>query len=434
MSVPSIIKAHLSWTWQCTTLNRGDELVNLLLSCLQPYQLCVPEHMPINGRRPGVGRYLFDVLSLYHETKVPKPGKREPEYNFVLPHREPLRCSIGALAILLHFVFDQEGLCAKTPGWDWSCPSTWRMIRLMFGKTVGRPCSPDTLRKMYTTFLEATTIKSKKLHLARRTMPTVLEEMGVTMDEIDGIGHWASNTRREVYAAKIYKSAVVALAGFYVGEAYHVPWARIPVPSELQTMLFPFVESTLANLKAGSRVNQGLSTSLSCFSSSAPFSGGLLRRSVSFPGPPSSLFRRMKVFTCPGAKHFLNAWPGLVSGTACELEEEAAIASTFSEANTQTAFMSIAARQKEFETALRVQTAQLNVITHRTDPLSPSHKRSGVGAPDSPAPATHSLTLEREEEPPVAHGLCPTPSLPPPPCTHCGHHATSAGDSARPQE
>jgi len=23
------------------------------------------------------------------------------------------------------------------------------------------------------------------------------------MDEIDGIGHWASNTRREVYAAKI---------------------------------------------------------------------------------------------------------------------------------------------------------------------------------------------------------------------------------------
>ena len=28
----------------------------------------------------------------------------------------------------------------------------------------------------------------------------------VTMDEIDGIGHWASNTRREVYAAKIPKS------------------------------------------------------------------------------------------------------------------------------------------------------------------------------------------------------------------------------------
>jgi hypothetical protein len=31
------------------------------------------------------------------------------------------------------------------------------------------------------------------------------------MDEIDGIGHWASNTRREVYAAKIPKLVSVAV-------------------------------------------------------------------------------------------------------------------------------------------------------------------------------------------------------------------------------
>ena len=59
-------------------LNRGNELVNLLLSCLQPYQLYIPEHMPINGRRHSMGRHLFGVLSLYHETKVPKPGVCDP--------------------------------------------------------------------------------------------------------------------------------------------------------------------------------------------------------------------------------------------------------------------------------------------------------------------------------------------------------------------
>ena len=37
-----------------------------------------------------------------------------------------------------------------------------------------------------------------------------------------------------------------------------------------------------------------------------------------------------------------DAWPGLVSGTEHELEAEAAIAATFSEATTQTAFMSLA--------------------------------------------------------------------------------------------
>jgi hypothetical protein len=49
----------------------------------------------------------------------------------------------------------------------------------MFGKTVGKPCNSDTLPKMYTTFLEATTIiQKKKFHLACHTMPAVLEEMG----------------------------------------------------------------------------------------------------------------------------------------------------------------------------------------------------------------------------------------------------------------
>src|ERR1700761_1741588 len=67
-------QALFSWTWQCTTVNHEDELVNLLMSCLQPFQLCVSEHMPINGHRPGLGHYFFGVLSLYHETKVPKPG------------------------------------------------------------------------------------------------------------------------------------------------------------------------------------------------------------------------------------------------------------------------------------------------------------------------------------------------------------------------
>jgi hypothetical protein len=52
-------------------------------------------------------------------------------------------------------------------------------VKLLFSRTVGKPCSGDALRKMYGKFLEPTTIKSrKKLHLAHRTMPAVMEEMG----------------------------------------------------------------------------------------------------------------------------------------------------------------------------------------------------------------------------------------------------------------
>jgi hypothetical protein len=48
----------------------------------------------------------------------------------VLPHKDPLKCPIGALAILLHYEFDQEGLMDKVEGWDWSRSATWREVRL----------------------------------------------------------------------------------------------------------------------------------------------------------------------------------------------------------------------------------------------------------------------------------------------------------------
>ena len=87
----------------------------------------------------------------------------------------------------------------------------------------------------------------------------------------------------------------------------------------------------------------------------------------------------MKVFSCPTARNFFAAWPGLCENANQELEAEMGIASTFSELPTQAAFMSLTARQKEFEAALRVQTAHLQTLTRRTEPLSPSCARSITG-------------------------------------------------------
>lgn len=144
--VPTIVKTLFGWNWQCSTLNRGDELVNLLLGCLQPFQLFVPDYTTVDGRRSGLGSRFFAVLCLFHETKVAQPGvlvysfvahvnlcssvgqKSEPNYNCVLPHRDPLRCPIGALALLLWFIFDEEKLVSLVPDWDWSKASSWRKV------------------------------------------------------------------------------------------------------------------------------------------------------------------------------------------------------------------------------------------------------------------------------------------------------------------
>jgi hypothetical protein len=52
-------------------------------------------------------------------------------------------------------------------------------VHVVFGKTVEKPTSPEGLRKMYNKFLDSTTITTtKKLHLARRTIPSMMEDMG----------------------------------------------------------------------------------------------------------------------------------------------------------------------------------------------------------------------------------------------------------------
>jgi hypothetical protein len=194
--VPSIVKAHFSWTWQCTTLNWGDEVVNLLMCCLQPYQLFIPDYTTMDRRRSGMGRFVFEVLSMYHETKVAKPGvrwmtapvnvvansvlrKQEPDYNFVLPNHDPLHCPVGALAILLHYMFDQENLVSHVDGWDWSHASTWRKVCLGLSAShaITDRCI-DRSNLCLVSKLVAHAVSQKKLHLARHTIPSVMENMG----------------------------------------------------------------------------------------------------------------------------------------------------------------------------------------------------------------------------------------------------------------
>ena len=92
---------------------------------------------------------------------------------------------ICALALILWFQFDHENLIDQVPGWDWSLPSTWRSTRLFFGRKVGQSCHSGTLLKMYSTFLEPTSIRSsKKTHLARRAMPSIMEDMEYVLSSL----------------------------------------------------------------------------------------------------------------------------------------------------------------------------------------------------------------------------------------------------------
>lgn len=121
----------------------------------------------------------------------PSQQKNEPTYNFVVPHRDPLRCPIGALAIMLHFMFDEKRLASQVAGWDWADASSWckvciwpiaacvhrltsviRSTSCLVGKSMSRCLG-------MVSHLDKTSVSSnKKAHLARRAIPTIMEDMG----------------------------------------------------------------------------------------------------------------------------------------------------------------------------------------------------------------------------------------------------------------
>jgi hypothetical protein len=68
------VKAHFAWTWQCSTLNRSDEVVSLLMACIQPFCVRLPHHTAHNGQISPLSREVFGVLGLFHETKTAQPG------------------------------------------------------------------------------------------------------------------------------------------------------------------------------------------------------------------------------------------------------------------------------------------------------------------------------------------------------------------------
>ncbi|KAF8590847.1 hypothetical protein K439DRAFT_1611762 [Ramaria rubella] len=378
--LPSIIKSHFAWNWQCATIIRGDELISLPMSCLQPHQIHIPDYLTPDGRRSGTGKWCTGVLSLYYESKVKKPGH----------------------------------LLERLPDWDWTRASTWRKHKLMFGRKVEEPLKSGGMLGMYTTFLRGTSIKSdKKQHLARRSVPTKIGEMGVPTDDIDAIGDWQGNTRHEVYSLKIPKAGITVLAGFYVGENYNVPWTAVEVPLGLQARIFAFAEAALANIKCTPTPNQGTVNFLELLIYLRPF---LWRLAASL----YQVYPNCPVFTWiaslnPKADRdvqtWYHVWPKLREAKEAEMCEAISQAAGFTESATQSAFIAISRHQQDLREQLEEQDLQPQVQSHisSSPASSPLYPLVEPQSPQTPWSIQHpGDSVEAQQVPNITLSLQPT--------------------------
>jgi hypothetical protein len=173
-----------------------------------------------------------------------------------------------------------------------------------------------------------------------------------------------------------------------------VPWAEVEVPNELLLQLFPFVEEALAGLKSSTPVNYGTINFLELLQQLRPFFWRVCHSCIPAPTnlnsvililqvtaaiyntfPTSPIFKRVKVLQTAEAAAFFAQWPAAREVKEADNRAVNELGSAFRESATQSAFVALAARHTSLEAALRSQSVQLDVLTRRTEPLSPSRLR-----------------------------------------------------------
>lgn len=97
--------------------------------------------------------------------------------------------------------------------------------------------------------------------------------------------------------------------------------------------------------------------------------------------PDSALLKRLQVLQSTEAKAFLQQWPKARQALEAVAQSDLAIGNTFSEAATQSAFISMAGRQRQSETTMNTVLSHCNQLLRRTEPLSPSKQQSGTSLP-----------------------------------------------------
>ncbi|KAI1784808.1 hypothetical protein LXA43DRAFT_873014, partial [Ganoderma leucocontextum] len=175
-----------------------------------------------------------------------------PRYICWIAHRSPLQCPFGALAFLLHFLYDQYRLGEKLDI-NWDVNKSWRQVRFIFGSSPNVPYNEHNLYNLYCqAFKKADFESGIKAHLPRHELGYLQEQLGVDGSETARLG-WSRDTYTDVYAPALPKKAILACHGYMEHEEYSPARCNIPVPPTFLARVCPMAEEVIASIdgKAG---------------------------------------------------------------------------------------------------------------------------------------------------------------------------------------
>jgi len=172
-------------------------------------------------------------------------------YGRSIRHRDVNLCAIGSLAL---YLFARLKHTQELDDVDFTCNSSWFNIKLLTDCSCQNNCRAISERSYYKSIkkmCEQLSIPSKHyIHFGRTSGSVVAELEELDGSNIQDLGNWNVDTRREVYSAKLPMKAMRVMAGHneQKGSVFIARSLLIP-PESLQLQIFPFIEEALEQIK-----------------------------------------------------------------------------------------------------------------------------------------------------------------------------------------
>ncbi|KAF8199784.1 hypothetical protein K438DRAFT_1758867 [Mycena galopus ATCC 62051] len=219
------IWAHLAWTAEHASGNRGNDFRTLKLAELQPTTL----------KHPDKRTDIWSVLGMQGEEKAGKCGMLtviNPVYCVFITNMKPEMCPLGAFAFYFHYIYDEKNII-ETMKLDYTINKSWRQIQVLHGpKSPTTPFNEQKLYNLYCRSYKHVGFKScLNAHLPCHLLGYRQEAVGVDPLETSKLG-WCL-TRNQ---------AILRAAGYHTDKVYNPIWCKVCVPSQFLDLVCPMAE------------------------------------------------------------------------------------------------------------------------------------------------------------------------------------------------
>ncbi len=187
------------------------------------------------------------VSLVFFGGKTNQMGKTEQAA--VFRHRSPFICPVGALGFHFFYLYEMQGV--PPPLFDKE--RSWFTLR-SFPDSLDDMTKALSYRKqvvMEELGYKQARVEQKGRAVTHRSRKQVqyAQMKGISKDECADAGRWSQDVMKKAYSRFVSHDFLLVMAGFHKGDTHYIARDILPVPNDLQTSIWPWVDKFLQQIQ-----------------------------------------------------------------------------------------------------------------------------------------------------------------------------------------